>query len=600
MNSIDPSATYGKLLSDSLFIRTNLVRQDKLFSAARLLTFAGSSTFAILALVGSTSFWLPAFVLFAGFIFLLVLHEKMLSRQKFNNSIIHALNHELQAIQGNFTSFEGGTYFIDHSHSYATDLDIFGEYSLFQAINRTTTPLAKKILAENLLSPLKTAEEIIKRQNSIKELVGMPEWRIRLRAFGLVADENDKDIDLLFEWFKLKPIFHRTGFKISTLLIPAFSVASTILMVAGIISLQLFLLYMMVPLLITGFYTKTINRRHLMLSRKVELLKKYGERFRLIEDEHFESALLLEYQQSLHSGKFTAAYRIGQLGRITSSLDTRLNILAGFILNFLLLWDIRQMRRLEQWLKVNCESAPIWFNTLAEAETLASLSSFAYINPEFNYPEINGSRFSIESSEAGHPLIPASQRVNNDIHLTHHGHFNIITGANMAGKSTYLRTVGVNMVLALCGAPVCAKTFVCYPAPVFTSLRTNDSLSANKSYFYAELLRLKEIIDLLKSGNEIFILLDEILKGTNSIDKQTGSKALLVQLIEMGASGFIATHDLELGNLEQLFPGHVSNYSFEASIKGDELHFDYKLKRGIAKNLNATFLMQKMGITIKN
>jgi DNA mismatch repair ATPase MutS len=256
------------------------------------------------------------------------------------------------------------------------------------------------------------------------------------------------------------------------------------------------------------------------------------------------------------------------------------------------------MMRLEQWQQAYNDKLPRWFDALAEIEALASLSAFSYDNPGYVFPDISTDHFVIQAGDACHPLIPSIQRINNQISVTHRGHFNIITGANMAGKSTYLRTIGVNLILALAGAPVCAASFSCYPARIFTSLRTTDSLSTNKSYFYAELLRLKELIDRLNSGEELFILLDEILKGTNSTDKQAGSKALLTQLIGLGAAGFIATHDLELGNLINTFPEDVTNYCFEAEIIGEELHFDYKLKPGIAKNLNATFLMKKMGITI--
>jgi len=335
-----------------------------------------------------------------------------------------------------------------------------------------------------------------------------------------------------------------------------------------------------------------------MLSRKVALLDKYAVRFKMIENQDFSSEFLKNLNNELSSGKQAASKSIRKLGRITASLDTRLNLLAGFTLNIYLLWDIRQMIRLEQWQHINKDCLPQWFNALSEAEAIASLGAFTCCNHGFVFPEINLSEFAIKATEAGHPLIPVKIRVNNDISVTHRGHFNIVTGANMAGKSTYLRTVGVNMVLALAGAPVCAREFACYPAPVYTSLRTTDSLSSQQSYFYAELLRLKEMIDRLGKGEELFILLDEILKGTNSADKQAGSKALLTQLIGLGAAGFIATHDLELGNLEKSFPNEVTNYSFEAEISGDELHFDYKLKPGIARNMNATFLMKKMGITI--
>lgn len=389
MKSKDATETYRQLLSDAQALQAGLISRGKLFSVARFATFAGALTFAIMAMVGSSLWWLSAFVLFTGFIILLILHLRMVEKQRFNNSLIIALNQESEAIQGNFSSFDGGPEFTDHAHSYATDLDLFGDFSLFQSINRTTFPLSKKILATSLLTPLKKFEEIVKKQNGVRELAGMPEWRLRLRAWGMVADENERELDSLFAWLKLKPFFQASGFKVATWLTPVFSATFLILLITGIISIQLFLVYLMIPLLITGIYTKTINRRHLMLSRKVELLRKYSERFSMIEREHFESDQLQQYQRSLTSGQFSASLSIARLSRITSSLDTRLNMIAGFILNYLLLWDIRQMRRLEQWQKVNSEPAPGWFNTLAEVEALASIASFAFINPGFIFPEID-------------------------------------------------------------------------------------------------------------------------------------------------------------------------------------------------------------------
>lgn len=279
-------------------------------------------------------------------------------------------------------------------------------------------------------------------------------------------------------------------------------------------------------------------------------------------------------------------------------MDARLNWLMWIILNFLLLWDIRQMQRLENWQHEYKDDLEKWFEALAETESLGSLAGFYILNPRFTFPEIAKDSLSVNAVEAGHPLIPLNRRINNNILIKGRGNFNIITGANMAGKSTYLRTTGVNLVLAMAGAPVCAEKFVFYPAVLYTSLHTVDSLSGNKSYFFAELERLKLIIDTLNKGEEIYVFLDEILKGTNSYDKQHGSKALLKQLITLGTSGMIATHDLDLGQLEQSFPDNINNFSFEAVIKETELYFDYKLNAGIAKNMNATFLMKQMGITL--
>ena len=592
------SETYNSMLSASLLLQEKLLKNGKLFSAGRFIAFAGALALAIMAFVSASIWWWPAAVLFAGFIVLLVFHERMLRKQRFNDSCILALNQELEACKGIYTSFDGGSVFADHSHTFSTDLDVFGDHSLFQALNRTATPLAKKTLADWLLNPLTNAGHITERQSGVRELAALPDWRIKFCAHGMVADESTNDLDSLYEWLNLRPLFMSKGFGLAVWLTPVFSLTAIALLITGVLTSQLFLLYLLLPVGFCGFYVKAINRRHIMLSRRVELFGKYADRFKMLEEESFSSPLLLKLQQNLNSGGHSAGSGIRMLGRITASLDTRLNFLAGFVLNFLMLWDIRQMRRLEQWQDVHREYVPLWFENLAKAEAIASLGAYSYASPSFIFPEINNKEFAVRATEAGHPLILEKVRVNNDIQLTHRGHFNVVTGANMAGKSTYLRTIGVNMILALTGAPVCAKTFVCYPAPVFTSLRTTDSLSSNQSYFYAELLKLKELIDRLGRGEELFILLDEILKGTNSADKQAGSKALLTQLIGLGASGFIATHDLELGNLEKSFPDAVTNYSFEAEINGDELHFDYKLKPGIARNLNATFLMQKMGITI--
>jgi len=598
MNEADPGGVYAAMLADKLKLKLTLLRNSRHYSLTRFFSFLLFLPAIALAIAYNPFWWIPAILFLVIFIVLVILHEKSTGRQKFNDSCIAALNHETEALNGQYSSFDGGGEFIDPDHIYTTDLDFFGNGSLFQALNRTATLSGKNRLASWLKTPLHNRQEIVSRQAAVAELAKMPEWRIYLRSHGMAAGEEKKDLELLYNWLASEPLFRPAFFRVAQVLIPLASFAATTFFIVGMISAQLFLLYLVIPLTITGFHTKAINRRHAMLSKKVDLLQKYSIRFRMIEDAGFTSEFMTGLVKKLKSGSLPASYGIRKLGKITASLDTRLNILAGFVLNVYLLWDIRQMRRLEQWQEEHRDSLPLWFGVLADTESIASLGAFAYANPRFVFPDIVTDRFVIHAENAGHPLIPARHRENNPISVTHHGHFNIVTGANMAGKSTYLRTIGVNMILALTGAPVCATGFYCYPAPVYTSLRTTDSLSSNQSYFYAELLRLKDLIDRLNRGEELFVLLDEILKGTNSADKQAGSRALLTQLIGLGAAGFIATHDLELGNLEKSFPGDIWNYSFEAEITGDELYFDYKLKQGIARNMNATFLMKKMGITL--
>ena len=587
-----------KLLFDANHLRDRHNRQLRYFIYGRVASFLCSAGFATAAFSGADFLWLPAVLFAMFFIVLVAFNEKLKARQRLNLSYIDSIEAELSAMRGNYLCYDGGGVFSDPSHPFATDLDIFGENSVFQMVNRCTTHNGNRMLAGWLMNPLNETSEILSRQQAVDELSVQAEWRMRFRALGLVADEQKQDIDNLMMWLRTKPEFDKPVFRLAIVLIPFLSITAVVTLAAGFISIQVFMIFLLLPLIITGFYTRLISARHAMLSRKVELLEKYAARFSMVEEADLRSPFFSKIAAKLKIPGNKASEQIRNLGRITASLDTRLNILAGLALNFLFLWDIRQMIRLEKWQRVHSHDFPVWFDVLANAEALTGLASFAFVNPDFIFPAIGMEKMSIQATEAGHPLISATVRVNNTVSIAGEGRFNIITGANMAGKSTYLRTIGVNMVLAQAGAPVCAKTFSFYPTGIFTSLRTTDSLSANQSYFYAELLRLKEIIDRLNRGEALYVFLDEILKGTNSADKQAGSKALLTQLIGLNASGCIATHDLELGTLSQIFPENVVNYSFEAEISGDELHFDYQLKPGIARNMNATFLMKKMGITL--
>ncbi len=238
-----------------------------------------------------------------------------------------------------------------------------------------------------------------------------------------------------------------------------------------------------------------------------------------------------------------------------------------------------------------------WFGVLAEADALISMATFAVNHPDYTFPEVAASTC-FRGEALGHPLIPQDRCVKNDIDIARKPYFMIVTGANMAGKSTYLRTVGVNHLLASVGLPVCAKRLTFFPGRLLTNLRTSDSLVNSESYFLAELKRLKMIIDRLESGEEgLLIILDEILKGTNSEDKQRGSLALMKRLVRLGGNGIIATHDLALGSLEQEFPQEISNWHFDAVLQDERLTFSYKLQEGVARNMNASFLMRTMGIT---
>jgi DNA mismatch repair ATPase MutS len=287
--------------------------------------------------------------------------------------------------------------------------------------------------------------------------------------------------------------------------------------------------------------------------------------------------------------------KITGLASLMSAFDARLNFMTNMVVNGLLLYDLQCVYRLERWKMENAGHLEGWIDTTRETEALGSLGTFSFNHPEFVFAHINLS-LELSAKEMGHPLLRPEERITNNLHMDREQSVMIITGANMAGKSTFLRTLGVNVVLALAGAPVCAERFDCPWLQMRSGMRTADSLKDHQSYFYAELDRLKSIMDELATGKPLLILLDEILKGTNSTDKQAGSIALVRQLIGQQCLVLIATHDLALGDLEKEYPGRIHNYCFEANIENDQLSFDYKLNRGLAQKMNATFLMKKMGI----
>ena len=328
------------------------------------------------------------------------------------------------------------------------------------------------------------------------------------------------------------------------------------------------------------------------------MLSTYARLIELADKQPMESALLVSLKQKFESKQLKAPKVLGMLAKELDRLDLRNNLILYALLEGSMFWQLRQMLRIERWKQEHGTHLLQWLEALGKLDALCALGTFAFNHPEYTYPSLTDEPFVFQAKDMGHPLMPRQQCVVNDADIPQRPYFLIITGANMAGKSTYLRTIGCNYILACIGAPVCCSSLHVYPAHLMTSLRTSDSLANNESYFFAELKRLQQILERLKSGEEMFIILDEILKGTNSMDKQKGSFSLVKQLLQLKANGIIATHDLLLGELKRHFPNEISNYCFEADIQNDELTFSYKLREGIAQNMNACFLMQKMGIAI--
>jgi DNA mismatch repair ATPase MutS len=577
------------------------VKKDLYFlGSLRLFVFITCITMAFILKPQSNAAFL--FTLFSGFALFLVLllrYNQRRKRKHYLETSIFCDENELKGLNYDFSAFDGAPEKIDASHPFTLDLDIFGANSLFQSINRTCTNYGKKILIQWFDKPLQDASVLQSRQEAIKELSDKDFFIHHFRVSGLMEPGNDSDYKSI-ETFVNNPdyIVPKRFWKTAGLLLPCLWMIVIAGLLLHFIPPVVFVLFYIISLVISESLAKKINRLQENTGKRVKILHSYFTLIGIIENEQFESPVLSELQSRFKKNHPKASVRFKKLVRLANELEQRNNLLIHLIFNPLLLWDIRKAIRIEQWKQQNGNALIEWINALGELDAYCSLGLFSFNHPDYIFPAFSDNYFIFKGHGLGHPLKNRDSFVRNGIDIEKHPFFMIITGANMAGKSTYLRTAGVNFVLACMGAPVCAKSLTLYPACLVSSLRTSDSLLENESYFFAELKRLKMIIDRLQAGEKLFILLDEILKGTNSVDKQKGSLALVQQFVRLQSCGIIATHDLLLGNLIDEFPENIKNCRFEADIKENELSFSYQLQPGIAQNMNACFLMQKMGITV--
>lgn len=536
------------------------------------------------------------------FVFIIITLFDNLLKTKIERSdrLILICQNEIKSMRGDYSPFDSGEEFIDTDHSYTYDLDIFGKNSLFHCVNRSVTIFGKNRLAEYLNRAYNFKSQISERQKAVNELSESKEFRqhMQLVFFGQKSDEKDR---LEFrEWLESdNPFLRNRLINIVRFALPAITITLIILAVMNLVVIQIPVIMVILQLLIVSNYGRKTVKVQSLLTSKVDTISRYSKFIFLIGEGKFTSPFLIDLKTQLsHEGVETPAQIINQLSGLLNWMDANLNIIAAVILNGLFLFNLHMLTAVEKWKVKYREVIPRWYEIIGEFDALASLANFSCNNPDYIFPETVEDQFRFEASNMGHPLIPKAECVTNSIAISGWKQYCIVTGANMSGKSTFLRTVGINYVLAMIGAPVFASRFVFYPLMLHSSIRTNDSLARKESFFYAELKRLKGIISELESGERTFILLDEILKGTNSKDKQAGSIALLEQLIKYQSVGLIATHDLVLGDLIRNYPDNIRNLCFEIRIVDDEMSIDYKLQDGVCQNLNATFLMKKMGILI--
>jgi len=533
---------------------------------------------------------------FAFFIFLVIHYIKKTEVLNHYRNLIKINSDEINVLNNHFSDFYDGEDYINREHGYSYDLDLFGNGSLYQYLNRTVTLVGRDLLAKKLENTETSESDILRKQEAISELNGKIDWRHNLLATGQACPVTNKDNKKIDYWID-KPVYFikKLFFKLLVIVLPIITVSLLILVLAGIVHYSIFTIFALSQLFVAIIQLRRTNREQQMVSEELRILKNYAKLIYLIENETFNSSLLKNLQNNLQTQGINAKEAFKKLIRIIDAFDTRLNIFLGFILNSTLMWDLYSVMRLERWKVKYGENVKLWVKIIAEFDVYCSFSNFAYNNPEYSYPKI-AENVVMKASELGHPLIPSKKRINNDFEINHLGQIDIVTGANMAGKSTFLRTIGVNLLLALNGMPVCASEYTFKIIDLFSGMRTADSLKENESYFYAELKRLKHIIEKLQNGQPTLLLLDEILKGTNSVDKAKGSWKFVEHLISLKATGIVATHDLTLCKIEESYPNNISNKCFEVDIEGQSISFDYKLKSGVTKNMNASLLMKQMGL----
>ena len=587
---ITPIATYQELLQKHQNACKKVKQQINVLSIIRLVWF--------LAVVGMLYHFFNqtyvalviGFVGFALFLWLLIKHGRLNHQKNYLEALIDINKTELEIAQGHYHHQPDGMEYQEDHHAFSLDIDLFGKASFFQYINRTATKDGQALLANLMLA--NNIEHIPEKQEAIKELSTMTNWRQDFSANAKLV-ESDNHSDEILKWLSQ----HISSFgKMHQILAIGFSLVSLIVIGLGVIQtipLQYLGYWLLLGLFISGIFIKKVNVLSFQSSKAKELFKSYAVLLRSIENTTFKSELLIEHQKQIQNNHHKASVLVKQFSQLIDRLDNRNNLIWTIVANGFFLADIWQSVLIEQWIDKHKTNIEQWFKTVAFFDAYNSFGTYAFNHPEFVFPLINSDASAIKALELGHPLIKADNRVCSNVDI-HTQQFFIVTGANMAGKSTFLRTVGLYIVSSNLGLPVCA-TFPAYrPIKLITSMRTTDSLTDDSSYFFSELKRLQFIVNQLEN-EPYFVILDEILKGTNSSDKAIGSKKFVERLVQSKATGIIATHDLSLCEIESTQTA-VKNYYFDAEIKNNELYFDYKLKQGVCQNMNASFLLKKMGI----
>lgn len=570
--------------------RDQLRKKSNLYSILRILLFLIVLPAAYFSYDETRLFFGVLATGFTGFMIMVIKHQSLRTQRILSEHLIAINAIEIDALNGKYDSLPAGSEFTDPHHYFSNDVDLFGNGSFFQYINRTATSSGRRSLAKILTS--NDIEDIVAKQEVIKELSEMPQWRQHYLALAKMV-KTETDHKVIVSWIHNYKSFLPPLMKYLPMLFSLISLVLLLLVSLGQISFFLLAGWFFIGLLITLPYFKRVNHLYLEAGQIKHTFRQYHTLLNEIENLKLNASFAIKQQNKIQSSNKKASLIFKEFSKILDAFDQRNNMLFGILGNGLFLWDLRQTYKIDKWISVYQNQVENWFDVISYFDAQISLSNYAYNHADHHFPEIKSKDHGISAEMLGHPLLDKKVRINNDFSIAEKD-FQIITGANMAGKSTFLRTISLSLIMSNSGLPVCAKNMSYSPIKLITSMRTTDSLAEESSYFYAEIVRLRFIVDQMKD-DKYFIILDEILKGTNSKDKAIGSKKFVEKLVKSGSTGIIATHDLSLCDIEQEYP-QIHNKYFDAKINNEELVFDYKLKDGICTNMNASFLLKKMEI----
>jgi hypothetical protein len=587
-------------------------RVSRLISTFRLITLAGAVALGFLRGFGYLPEWAwsVAAALTLGFVVLVVWHIRLDRTDRRVKAAIAFHHWGLERIAGRFHGYPSrGDRFVSEGHPYSSDLGIFGEASLFQLLDATHTRNGEDCLGSWLGEPGE-ADVIRARQEAASDLAPREHFREHLAVEGALINKDtakpDKpDPTSLLSWAEGSPTLSTVPFiRVIAFVFPILTLGALVLGETGVISLKIGIALFAAQWFYGLSLSSKIEPAAAAVGARAGALAQYRAMVLLIEREKVEAAHLRDLQRRLNpekSGERNASQEIRSLSTIAGFLDARQNEVFRLFIGPFVLWDVHWVLALERWQKRAGKSARRWLEVIGEVEALSSLGGFAHDHPEYHWPSLTD-QTAFRARAIGHPLIDPKVRVCNDVELRGPGTALLVTGSNMSGKSTLLRSMGINAVLGLAGAPVLAEKLELAPLEVRTSMWARDSLVKGVSHFYAELEKLKRVVDGLNGARPLFFLLDEILQGTNSRERVIGARSVLRHLLEKGAMGAVSTHDVGLLELGPSLDPRIDKVHFEEQVTETDgvskMTFDYRLRPGVVRSTNALRLMKMVGIDV--